>query len=195
MKKINYMIALVFLLSLASAALQGCGKSGMPKPPKSNAEFGWESVGGQATGNNCIFLQGTLTGSVQNLNDVILEIEPVNDDSCVGCPFTPRERERFSAWRLGVTTSNPSFSRTYCPQVTGEGIRWRLVGTNTYSNLPNAISPEVITIFNDKKIPADVQEILELNAQRTLEPNVREAPELHPENNSEPDDVIKLPLK
>ena len=190
----RYTVTAIVLLCLAVAALPGCGKSGMPKPPKSTAEFSWESVGGQAAGN-CIFIQGTLSGPVQNLNDVILEIEPMNDDSCIGCPFTPREKERFSAWRLGVTPSNPSFSRTYCPQVTGDGMRWRLVGTNTHFNLPNAISPEVITMFKDKKIPADVQEILEPEAKQTRQPVVRKTLESDPEATVEPDDAVKLPLK
>lgn len=187
-----YKVSSILLLSLAVAALSACGKAGMPKPPKTNAEFGWESVNGQAIPNNCIVVSGTMNGAVENLNDVILEIEPINDDSCVGCPFTPREKERFSAWRLGITPSNLSFSRTYCPQVTGDGVRWRFVGTNTHFSVPNAISPEVITIFKGKKMPAELQEILE---EEPMEVIVKDSQAPEPEAVKEPDDAIQFPLQ
>ncbi|SHN67769.1 hypothetical protein [Desulfovibrio litoralis] len=149
MKNILQKLFVLFVLLIFIFALSACGKSSMPKPPKSNQELSFEAVGGKLVNNNCIAIQGTLSGAVDNLNDIVFEFEPIDDNSCTTCPFTSRERQVFSAWNLGIKAENPNFSKLYCPQLKGKGVlkgfRWRLVATNVYLNLPNVISTEVLT--------------------------------------------------
>ena len=79
---------LVLLLVLVGCfALSGCGLKGDPIPDSSSEAFGFEELSAEMTVDGVLTFQGQISGASRNLDYLILEIQPVDDELCLGCPF------------------------------------------------------------------------------------------------------------
>ena len=132
------------ILLLAVAGLAACGKKGNPKSPGTKNTFSWVFVDANIR-NNCINVRGRLQGDYNNLESIRFEVEPAgNIDDCIGCPFNPLETQIFYASDLDMTADG-EVSLLYCPEQKSHLYRWRLIATNSYHTLPNALTP-VLTV-------------------------------------------------
>ena len=77
----------------------------------------------------------------------VLELEPVDGELCSGCPFTAVEQKRFEAGELRDESAAERISLSYRPARLAESYRWRLVGHNTISGLPD-VDSDVATVEN-----------------------------------------------
>lgn len=136
--------ACCLLLILAVASLAACGKKGNPKAPGTKNTFSWVYVDAGIR-NDCITVRGRLQGDYNNIESIRLEVEPAgNIDDCVGCPFQPLETEIFYASDLNMSADG-EVALLYCPEQKSHVYRWRLIATNSYHTLPNALTP-VLTV-------------------------------------------------
>ena len=132
------------ILFLAVISLTACGKKGDPKSPGTKNTFSWVFVDANIR-NNCINVRGRLQGDYNNMESIRLEVEPTgNIDDCIDCPFNPLETEVFYASDLNMSADG-EISLLYCPEQKSHIYRWRLIATNSYRTLPNAMTP-VLTV-------------------------------------------------
>jgi len=130
---------LILLLFLAS--LLGCGKKGPPVPDHSRDTFAFKDLSAQMALDGTATFSGQLSGSVQNLAFLILEIEAVTDELCEGCPFLAQDVYRVEPDVFLVNEAGTDFRFVYRPLFPGKFYRWRLVGHNVYSGTPSEVSP------------------------------------------------------
>lgn len=140
----GFVTAVCLILVLIVVGLAACGKKGNPKASGSKNIFSWVYVDASIR-NDCINVRGRLQGDYQNLESVRFEIEPAgNVDDCVGCPFQPLETEVFYATDINMAEDG-ELSLLYCPEQKSHIYRWRMIATNSYHTLPNALTP-VLTV-------------------------------------------------
>ena len=128
------------LLCLSAACVAACGVKGDPKPDYSHDNFGLASLASSVEFGGVLSVSGKLTGSYQNVDHLILQLQPVDGELCSGCPFLPQEQfliESEDIWRDGDGTT---FDAVVRPVFTAETYRWRIVGQNTYAGIPLVVS-------------------------------------------------------
>ena len=128
------------LLCLSAALVAACGVKGDPKPDYSRDSFGIASLVSSVEASGVVSMSGKLTGSFQNVDHLILQIQPVDGELCNGCPFLPQEQfliESVDIWRDGDGTT---FDAVVRPVFSAEQYRWRIVGQNTYAGIPAVVS-------------------------------------------------------
>ena len=133
-------ICSVALLCLSAALVAACGVKGDPKPDYSHDNFGLASLASSVEFGGVLSVSGKLTGSYQNVDHLILQLQPVDGELCAGCPFLPQEQfliESEDIWRDGDGTT---FDAVVRPVFTAETYRWRIVGQNTYAGIPPVLS-------------------------------------------------------
>lgn len=123
----------------------GCGKSGFPSPKKTQDTFTITEATLSPMGN-CFVARGTITGAPQNVENILLELAPIDSyDDCSGCPFVAREYGEFSDYDAQLDDSTGEFMFSYCPSSPAPMYRWRLVGKNIFRGLPHATTtPQII---------------------------------------------------
>ena len=133
----------------------GCGKKGDPVPQDKKNLFSWESADAALTGNGCLAISALMKGAARNVDGFSIELEPLAasadstlpkelqtpQDSCEGCPFTPRETQELTPQQAVPTDSGTRFAFTYCPQTKAAAYRWRLVARNVFMAFPYALTP------------------------------------------------------
>ncbi|WP_294559120.1 hypothetical protein [uncultured Mailhella sp.] len=124
----------------------GCGRKGAPVPDYSVDEFAFGALKAEAAADGSITFQGTVTGASQNLEYMVLEMQAVDGELCEGCPFLAQDQYRIDSRDAWESDSGSSFSFVYRPVFSGEAYRWRLIGHNLYSGLPDVTSP-MQTVF------------------------------------------------
>ena len=128
------------LLCLSAAFFAGCGVKGAPKPDYSHDSFGIAALSSSVEVSGVLSVRGKLTDAFQNVDHLILQIQPVDGELCSGCPFLPQEQfliESEDIWRDGDGTT---FDAVVRPVFTAETYRWRVVGQNTYAGIPPVVS-------------------------------------------------------
>ena len=133
-------ICSVTLLCLSAVFVAACGVKGDPKPDYSHDNFGLASLTSSVEFGGVLSVSGKLTGSYQNVDHLILQLQPVDGELCAGCPFLPQEQfliESEDIWRDGDGTT---FDAVVRPVFTAETYRWRIVGQNTYAGIPLVVS-------------------------------------------------------
>ena len=133
----------------------GCGKKGDPVPQDKKNLFSWESADAALTGNGCLAISALMKGAARNVDGFSIELEPLAasadstllkelqtpQDTCEGCPFTPRETQELTPQQAVPTDSGTRFAFTYCPQTKAAAYRWRLVARNVFMAFPYALTP------------------------------------------------------
>ncbi len=128
------------LTVIAAFALAACGVKGSPQAPTAKNTFSW-LYADAAIRNDCISVSGRLQGEYDNLDSLRFELEPTgNIEDCVGCPFRPLEMELIYASDINMSPDG-EISLLYCPEQKSHLYRWRLIATNKYRTLPNAVTP------------------------------------------------------
>lgn len=128
------------LLCLSTALFAGCGVKGAPKPDYSHDSFGIAALTSSVEVGGVLSVSGKLTDSFQNVDHLILQIQPVDGELCTGCPFLAQEQfliESEDIWRDGDGTT---FDAVVRPVFSAEQYRWRIVGQNTYAGIPPVVS-------------------------------------------------------
>ncbi len=132
---------------LMACLLAGCGKAGMPIPKKTQDTF---SITGAALSpmGDCVVARGTVTGALDNVNTVSLELAPIDSyDDCPGCPFVAREYAEFSVSDMQLDMDTGEFMFSFCPALEAPMYRWRLVGRNVFLGLPYTMtSPQIMVM-------------------------------------------------
>ncbi len=129
-------------------ALAGCGKMGDPKPVKSQDTFEFAAFSASGA-NNCLVLQGAVSGNIANVEAIGLDLAPVTGpEDCPGCPFNPREYAEFSPTDAQLDAQSGRFAFSYCPGgISAPAYRWRLVGKNVYHGLPYVLTNPRMTVM------------------------------------------------
>lgn len=133
----------------------GCGKKGDPVPQDKKNLFSWESADAALTRNGCLAISALMKGAARNVDGFSIELEPLAasadstlpkelqtpQDTCEGCPFTPRETQELTPQQAVPMDSGTRFAFTYCPQTKAAAYRWRLVARNVFMAFPYALTP------------------------------------------------------
>ena len=135
------------LIALCAAlVVAGCGRKGDPVPDFSRDEFSFASLSAEAAADGTITFQGTVSGAAQNLEYMVLEMQAVDGELCEGCPFLAQEQHRVDSRDAWENETGSAFSFVYRPVFPGSAYRWRLIGHNIYSGLPDVVS-DMQTVF------------------------------------------------
>ena len=133
-------ICSIALLCLSAAFVAACGVKGSPKPDYSHDSFGIAALESSVEVSGVVSVRGKLTGAFQNVDHLILQLQPVDGELCAGCPFLPQEQfliESEDIWRDGDGTTFDAVVRLV---FIAETYRWRIVGQNTYAGIPLVVS-------------------------------------------------------
>ena len=154
MKHVRFFSVCGLLLLILLAAIQGCGKKGLPVPNDNRDLFAWTGSSMVILPNNCLTVSATLSGNIANLTDVVLELQPLlPDNTCSGCPFTPTERAEFAESAVRGHPEVNTIRLAYCPQEQASSYHWRLVGINIHRRFSYALTPiQTFTIHGKPEI-------------------------------------------
>jgi len=133
-------IASAALLCLTAALFAGCGVKGAPQPDYSRDSFGIAELSSIVEPSRVLIVEGRLTDSFQNVDHLILQVQPVDGELCSGCPFLPQEQfliETEDIWKDGDGTT---FDVVYSPVFAADMYRWRIIGHNTYAGIPPVVT-------------------------------------------------------
>lgn len=134
------------VLLCAALMLFGCGRKGAPVPDYSRDAFAFADLQAEAAADGAVTFSGRVTGASQNLEYLVLEMQAVDGELCEGCPFLAQEQQRVDSRDAWENETGSSFSFVYRPVFPGQAWRWRVVGHNLYSGLPDVTSP-IQTVF------------------------------------------------
>ena len=140
----GFPLLLLCCLMLVPPLLAGCGKSGMPIPKKTQDTFDITGASLSPLGD-CVVARGTVTGAINLVDKMALEMAPIESDDCPGCPFVAREFREYSSSDIQLDLETGQFLLSYCPSVDAPMYRWRLVGKNVFLGLPHAsTTPQIM---------------------------------------------------
>lgn len=118
-------------------------------PNYSRDAFGFSELSAEMSPAGILTFHGHLTGASQNLEYLVLEIQPVEEELCLGCPFLAQEQQRFDAREIVSDESGRTFSFVYSPLSPVTAYRWRLLARNVYAGVPDVLS-EIQVVSKDK---------------------------------------------
>ena len=134
---------LVLISLLITVSLSGCGNKKWPNVVAEEDTFSFERLTASREAG-CLNLEARLTGEIDNLRSVVLELES-EADSCPDCHFRPLER-------IFLEPSEPQLKRegstiwiSHCGLDPDTSYRIRLVGLNEYPGIKESVS-EVLTV-------------------------------------------------
>ncbi len=136
--KSHLLIISIIIFSLL--ALTSCGRKSAPLPQKINQLFSFQNVYVYADDVGTITVMGEISGAKQNVQALELQLEGY-DETCPTCPFLPVESFSIrpaDKWPSGIPNN---FSFTIMPTKQFKSYRWRLVGYNHISGLPEVLTP------------------------------------------------------
>lgn len=144
MHKQSRILTLVALLCALLVVTAGCGKKGAPSVPGENRQFTFSRLDATLI-NECIHIQGNLSGSWWNLEQIYVEVQPSAVlGNCDDCPFLPVEQAVYNASDIFVERGNGDITLQFCPMSSSPEIkawRWRIIGKNIVRDLPYALTP------------------------------------------------------
>ncbi len=131
-------LVLFSLLAVMVWLVTGCGKKDWPEPIVDKDRFVWSEISAQRVGK-CLEITALLSGNVQNLAGLTLEVE-MRSDPCPGCPFVPTIKERMSPGSENWKRRGALVHVNWCKLETGKAVRWRLIGHPLHSSLADVPS-------------------------------------------------------
>ena len=126
------------LLALVCLVPAGCGKKEWPSPITRKDRFSWTSVSASRS-DSCLIIRGELSGAVQNLNQVILQLE-ASRELCPACPFTATESAIYALNDPSLSREGNRITITHCPVEPNTAVRLRLEGVNVFQQIRAATS-------------------------------------------------------
>lgn len=148
----NFRGMLIIMVFVTCLVMAGCGLKGDPIPDNAQDEFAFGELSAEMAMDGVLTFNGKMTGASQNLEYLVLEIQPVDGELCLGCPFLAQEQQRFDSRDIWSDPSGGSFSFVFTPVYPAETYRWRLLARNVYAGLPEIVS-EVKVVSRDKVSP------------------------------------------
>lgn len=128
------------LILCASFVIFACGRKEAPLPQKINHLFAFQNVYVYHTQAGALTVMGTITGALNNVQGLKLEIEGF-DDTCPTCPFVPAESFVIDPRNMWNSHIPSEFSFTVMPTMPSTSYRWRLIGYNVITGLPEVRTP------------------------------------------------------
>ena len=137
---------LAFLLILALPLCSACGKKGLPVPPGTpdtvtisgaKATMDTRLIKGRPV--RCLTILTDLTGSINSLDEFMLELEPLTDETCLGCPFLPSETGIPTSTDIIHASNLTRYTLEYCPKEQASDYRWRLTAKHKEADTPNTL--------------------------------------------------------
>ena len=138
-KQIMTIIGLAFLV-VFSVAVSACGRKEPPLPQKINQLYSFQNVYVYLNPTGSLTIMGTISGARKNVQALVLELEGY-DENCSTCPFVPVESFDINSREMWNNEIPREFSLTVMPTKQFKAYRWRLVGHNSISGLPNVTTP------------------------------------------------------
>lgn len=129
------------VLILSAMILAGCGVKGAPQPDYSRDIFGFTGLTAYLSADGVVTVSGDVTGAFQNVEYLVLEMQPVDGELCAGCPFVPQDQYRIDARDAWESENGSGFSVVYRPIFSAGLYRWRIVGHNIYAGINASVSP------------------------------------------------------
>ena len=126
----------------------GCGLKGDPIPDNTRDEFTFGELSAEMAIDGVLTFTGQMTGASQNMEYLVLEIQPVDGELCLGCPFLAQEQQRFDSRDIWSDPSGKNFSFVFTPSYISDTYRWRLVARNVYAGFPDGVS-EIKVVSRD----------------------------------------------
>lgn len=141
----------IFLLIIVTSIITACGLKALPEPDLADEIFSWNNLTAVPL-DDCIFLSGQVVGNIENLIRINFEVQELTE-SCEACPFVPEMQEFYVASDI-VDSKSGVFQMNYCPprRYRGDEYRWRIVGNNILSALPQVVSPIFVITMKDNLI-------------------------------------------
>ncbi len=140
MNKANKISLILIAIITISVFLGACGRKNAPLPQKVDQLFSFQNVYLYANEALTLTLMGEISGAKENVQTLELQLEGY-DETCPSCPFMPLESFSIrpsDTWPNGLPNS---FSFTVMPTSQAKSYRWRLVGHNSISGLPEVLTP------------------------------------------------------
>ena len=139
MIKKNNLSCFILFICLA-AILCGCGRKKWPQPAESESHFRLVETEAARQGQ-CLHLNVLVRGPIENLSHLVLEIAPMDEQNCAGCPFVPRARFEYAPGSSGVRFSENSAYIAQCGLDENLPYRYRLLGYNVFDTIEPIITP------------------------------------------------------
>lgn len=130
----------ILCLLCASSILFACGRKEAPLPQKINHLFAFQDVYVHLTSTGAMTVMGSVTGAINNVQGLKLEIEGY-DDTCPTCPFVPVESFAIDPREVWNNNMPQEFTFTVMPTISSHSYRWRLIGYNIITGLPEVRTP------------------------------------------------------
>ncbi len=143
MKKILLNLMSMVLLSAFVLVTSGCGKKGDPVPDVSADVFSFAGCEARLYGG-ALEIGADVRGAFQNVEYIVLELQPEDGEMCAGCPFLAQESTRFEAPVLWQDKNSSRIQLSYRPLTPAQSYRARLVGHNSKSGFPEVRSEIMI---------------------------------------------------
>lgn len=135
MNKFKMLFSLaIFSVLLSVFMLSGCGLKKWPEPQKREDSFAWGEIDA-ARRDNCLFIDINVSGAIENLDYLLVQLEPVGDkfgEGCPGCPFKAKQSVRFTRTSSGMKLVGSNVRLAVCGLKAEEVYRWKVVGYNVY---------------------------------------------------------------
>lgn len=128
------------LMLCSAVVISACGRKADPVPDFSRDSFVFESLQAEMAVDGTVTFSGDVSGAFQNMEYMVLEMQPVDGELCKGCPFLPQDQHRVDSRDAWESENGSRFSFVYRPVFPAELYRWRIVGHNTYSGVPESVS-------------------------------------------------------
>lgn len=127
------------IIGVLAVFVAGCaiGHKEWPTPAKGEDVFSLKLVNGQR-GDDCLYVELRVSGAVDQLAYVNLQLEPVGDGpgmGCAECPFMPRSAVRISREDAGFELDGSVLKVSHCGLELGIEYRFRIVGVNKLTSL------------------------------------------------------------
>ena len=144
----------ILLVLLSAVIISACGRKDDPVPDFSRDSFTFKELRADMAADGTVTISGDMNGAFQNMEYMVLEMQPVDGELCAGCPFLPQDQYRVDSRDAWESENGSRFSFVYRPVFPAELYRWRLIGHNTYSGVPDvtsnveSVGPEDVLIRN-----------------------------------------------
>ncbi|MBQ4616023.1 MAG: hypothetical protein IJB29_04850 [Mailhella sp.] len=128
------------MLLMLSLSVVACGVKSPPQPDFSRDSFAFGELSATLSSDGVVTVSGSLTGAFQNAEYFVLEMQPVDGELCLGCPFVPQDQYRIDSRDAWESESGSQFTVVYRPIFKADMYRWRVVGHNMYSGIKDVVS-------------------------------------------------------
>jgi hypothetical protein len=133
-----YMLGILGLLIGLTWMVCGCGKKGWPEPILNKDRFVWSEISTKVQGQ-CLDITALLSGNVQNLARVTLEVE-MRPEPCPGCPFSPTKIVRMDSGSELWDRRGALVHVQWCGLEKDKAVRWRLIGHSLHTSMADVPS-------------------------------------------------------